>query len=105
MGQNKVMNSALGGRAQAHFPNSAYTVELPRATTFRKRPPPMSDFRFKTPKRSRSKPKSWSLGWGGGGGLRISSDGDKGRIFLGWKFLILGFFGGRKIWQVIFWVP
>ena len=62
------MNSALGGRAQAHFPNSAYTVELPRATTFRKRPHSLSDCRFKIPQRSRSKPKSWSFGWGGWGG-------------------------------------
>ena len=62
------MNAALEGRAQAHFPNSAYTVELPRATTFRKRPHPLSDCRFKIPQRSRSKAKSWSLDWGEGGG-------------------------------------
>ena len=66
LGQNKVMNAALGGRAKARFPNSAYTVELPRATTFRKRPPPMSYCRFKTPKLSRSK-LVLGLGVGGGG--------------------------------------
>ena len=37
------------------------------------------------------------------GVLRISSDGDDRRIFLGLKFSISGFFGGRKIWQVFFW--
>ena len=37
---------------------------------------------------------------GGGGILWISSDGDDRRIFWGLKFLIPGFLGGRKIWQV-----
>ena len=35
--------------------------------------------------------------------LRISSDRDDRRIFLGLKFSISGFFGGRNIWQVFFW--
>ena len=37
-------------------------------------------------------------GWGGGGGgvLRISSDGDDQRIFMGLKFSIPGFFGHLK---------
>ena len=33
----------------------------------------------------------------------MSSDGDDQRIFLGFKFSILGFLGGGKIWQVFFW--
>ena len=37
------------------------------------------------------------------GVLGILSDGDDQRIFLGLKFLILGFFWVRKIWQVFFW--
>ena len=32
----------------------------------------------------------------------MSSDGDDQRIFLGFKFSILGFLGGGKIWQVFF---
>ena len=35
-----------------------------------------------------------------GGVIGISSDGDDRRIFLGLKFSILGFFLGRKSWQV-----
>ena len=38
----------------------------------------------------------------GGGGGGISNDGDDQRIFLGLKFSIPGFLGGRKIWQVFF---
>ena len=42
-------------------------------------------------------------GWGRGGRvLQISSDGDDQRIFWGVKFLILGIFLGKKIWQVFF---
>ena len=41
---------------------------------------------------------------GPGGLLWISSDGDDRRIFLGLKFSIPGFFLGRKILQVFFWV-
>ena len=33
----------------------------------------------------------------------MSSDGDDQRIFWGFKFSILGFLGGGKIWQVFFW--
>ena len=33
----------------------------------------------------------------------MSSDGHDQRIFLGFKFSILGFLGGGKIWQVFFW--
>ena len=33
----------------------------------------------------------------------MSSDGDDQRIFWGFKFSILGFLGGEKIWQVFFW--
>ena len=36
------------------------------------------------------------------GVLRISSDDDDGRIFLGLKFSIPGFVLGRKIWLVLF---
>ena len=36
--------------------------------------------------------------------LRISSDRDDQRTFLGLKFSILGFFQEGKFWQVIFWV-
>ena len=43
-------------------------------------------------------------GGGGGGVLGISGDGDDERIFLGFKFLIPGFFLGTKILQVFFWV-
>ena len=32
----------------------------------------------------------------------MSSDGDDQRIFWGFKFSILGFLGGGKIWQVFF---
>ena len=39
---------------------------------------------------------------GRGGGIQISSDKDDQRIFLGLKFLIPGFFGVVKIWQVFF---
>ena len=39
----------------------------------------------------------------GGGGLRISGDRDDRRIFLGLKFLILGFCLGRKTLASIFW--
>ena len=42
---------------------------------------------------------------GGGGVLRISSDGDNRRIFLGGvEIFHPGMFLGRKIWQVFFWV-
>ena len=40
----------------------------------------------------------------GGGVLRISSDGDDRRIFLGFEIFDSGIFLGRKIWQVFFWV-
>ena len=36
------------------------------------------------------------------GVLKILSDGDDRRIFLGLKFSIRGFFLGTKIWQVFF---
>ena len=39
-------------------------------------------------------------GGGGGGVLRISSDGDDRRIFLGLKFVISGFLGGGKLEHV-----
>ena len=32
----------------------------------------------------------------------MSSDGDDQRIFWGFKFSMLGFLGGGKIWQVFF---
>ena len=38
----------------------------------------------------------------GGGVLRISSDRDDQRTFLGLKFSISGFFQEGKFWQVIF---
>ena len=39
----------------------------------------------------------------GGGGVRwISSDRDDQRMFFCLNFSILGFFGGRKIWQEFF---
>ena len=34
--------------------------------------------------------------------LRISSDGDDGRIFWGFDIFDSGIFLGRKIWQVLF---
>ena len=40
------------------------------------------------------------LGGGPSGVLRISSDGEVRRIFLGLKFTISGFFLVRKFWQV-----
>ena len=43
-------------------------------------------------------------GGGGWGVIRISSDGDDQRIFLGLKFSIPGFFGVRKFGKYIFWV-
>ena len=49
----------------------------------------------------------WSFypgGGGGGGYSTFSSVGDDRRIFLGLKFSISGFFGGRKIWEVFVWV-
>ena len=61
-----------------------------------------------------SRPPSWQKqsqslrvhsqvgGWGGGGLLQISSGGDDRRIFLGLKFLILGFFWVGL--EVFFWV-
>ena len=39
---------------------------------------------------------------GGGGGYSYSSDGDDRKIFLGLKILILEYFSGRKLRQVIF---
>ena len=42
-------------------------------------------------------------GGGWGGVLRISSDRDDGRIFLGLKFFISGLFWVKKFWQVFFW--
>ena len=38
----------------------------------------------------------------GGGGYSNSSDGDDRKIFLGLKILILEYFSGRKLRQVIF---
>jgi len=38
------------------------------------------------------------------GVLWISSKMDDGRIFLGLKFLISGFFGVGKVWQALLWV-
>ena len=36
--------------------------------------------------------------------IRISSDRDDGRIFMGLKFLFSGFFWIEKFWQLCFWV-
>ena len=40
---------------------------------------------------------------GGGGVLRLPSDRNDRRIFLGLKFSISGFFWVGKFWQVFFW--
>ena len=73
----------------------------------------------KTPNKNQSHLVAWRyikgksfhfrLSYPGGGVLGISSDGDDGRIFLGLKFSIPGFFWVRKfglgslIWVGIFW--
>lgn len=47
---------------------------------------------------------SITLAPGGEGRIRISSDRDDQRIFLGWKFFIPGFFGYENQASIFFWV-